>query len=85
MDCLEKSYFEIRTFVHNVPCVALSLVVGNDVGDMVLQSRNQRGIRPRTAGNYHNFSIETFLTEYMEFLPQLGSWLCQTRLWHRSF
>jgi hypothetical protein len=85
MNCIEELEFEIRTLIHNVPCVALSLVVGNDVGDVVLQSRNQRGIGPRTAGNYHNFSKETFPTTIMGSLPQFGSWLCQTRLWHRSF
>jgi hypothetical protein len=73
MDCMKKLDFEIRTFVHNVPCVALSLVVGNDVGDVVLQSRNQRGIGPRTAGNYHNFSKETSPTSILSSYPSWGA------------
>lgn len=77
--------FEIRTFIHDIPGVALSLVVSNEVGDVVLQNRDQGGIGPRTAGNYDNFSKETFPTTKMKPLPQLGSWLCQTRLWQRSF
>lgn len=40
------------TFIDNIPGIAFPLVMSNDIGDVVLHSRNKSFIGPGAAGDY---------------------------------
>lgn len=53
------------TFVNDIPGIALSLVMSDNVGNMILHGSNQSRIGPGTAGDYSFVRSHSYMLSYV--------------------
>jgi hypothetical protein len=71
----------IEGFIDHVPGVALALIVGDLALDMGLQRSNKGGVRPGARRDLYALAAADCVGTGWH-VPQLGSSLYHTRLWH---